>query len=95
MGYGTRETCGTTYYFKQNDQAVIQILKTQKNPILRHLHRTHRVNVSWFCEAFRNLKEAELMYCKTDEMAADIFTKAFTNRIKWNAALELIGIIHT
>ena len=28
-------------------------------------------------------------------MAADIFTKAFTNPIKWNAALDLKGITHT
>ena len=49
----------------------------------------------WLCEVFKNLKEVELMYCKTDEMAAGIFTKAFTNPIKLNAALGLIGIIHT
>ena len=47
------------------------------------------------CEVFKNLKEVELKYCKADEMAAGIFTKAFANRIKWNAALEMIGIIHT
>ena len=76
-------------------QLRIQISKTQKNPILRHLNRTHRVNVSWLCEVFKNLKEVGLKYCKTDEMAADIFTQAFTNPIKWNVALELIGIIHT
>ena len=49
----------------------------------------------WLCEVFKNLKEVELKYCKADEMAAGIFTKAFANRIKWNAALEMIGIIHT
>ena len=81
--------------FQEENQAIIQILKTQKNPILRHLNRTHRVNVSWLCEVFKNLKAVELKYCKIDEMAADIFTKAFTNPIKWNAALELIGVIHT
>ena len=48
------------------------------NPTLRHLNRTHRVNVSWLCEVFKNHKEVELKYCKADEMAADIFTKAFT-----------------
>ena len=80
--------------FHEDNQATIQILKTQKNPTLRHLNRTHRVNVSWLCEVFRNLKEVELVYCKTDAMAADIFTKAFTNPIKWNAALDLIGITH-
>ena len=83
----------TKLVFQEDNQATIQILKTQKNPTLRHLNRTHRVNVSWLCEVFRNLKEVELKYCKTGEMAADIFTKAFTNPIKWNAALELIGII--
>ena len=80
--------------FQEDNQATIQTLKTQRNPTLRHLNRTHRVNVSWLCEVFRNLKGVELKYCKTDEMAADIFTKAFTNPMKWNAALNLIGIIY-
>ena len=84
----------TKLVFQEDDQATLQILKTQKNPTLRHRNRTHRVNVSWLCEVFRNLKEVELKYCKTDEMAADIFTKAFTNPIKWNAALNLVGIIY-
>ena len=83
----------TKLVFQEDNQATIQILKIQKNSILRHLNRTHRVNVSWLCEVFRNLKEIELNYCKT-EMAADIFTKAFTNPIKWNAALDVIGIIY-
>ena len=83
----------TKLTFQEDNQATIQILKIQKNPTLRHLNRTHRVNASWLCEVFRNLKEAELKYCKTDEMAVDIFTKVFANRIKWKAALDLIGII--
>ena len=85
----------TKRVFQEDNQATIQILKTQKNPTLRHLNRTHRVNASWLCEVFRNLNEVEPKYCKTDEMAADIFTKAFTNPIKWNAALDLIGIAYT
>ena len=85
----------TKLVFQEDNQATIQILKAQKNPTLRHLNGTHRVNVSWLCEVFKNLDEVEVKYCKTDEMAADIFTKAFTNPIKWNAALDLIGIIHT
>ena len=81
--------------FRGDNQANVQIFKKEKDPTLRHLGRTHRVNVSWVCGAFKGLKEVELMYCKTDEMAADIFAKAVTNPITWNAALELIGIIHT
>ena len=81
--------------FQEDNQATIHILKTQKDPTLRHLNRTHRVNASWLCEVFKNFKEVELTYCKTDAVAADIFTKAFTNFIKWQAALDLIGITHT
>ena len=81
--------------FQGDNQATIQIVKIQKNPTLRHLNRTHRVNVSWLCEVFKNLKEVEIKYCKTDDMAAGIFTKAFANPIQWNAALDLIGLIHT
>ena len=81
--------------FQEDSQAIIQIVKTQKYPTLRHLNRTHRVNISWLCEMFQNLKEVGFIYCKTDAMAAGIFTKAFTNPIKWRAALDLIGITHT
>ena len=80
--------------FQEDNQATLQILKTQKTPISRCPNRTHRVNVSWLCEVLKHLNEVALKYCKTDEMAAAIFTKAFTNPIKWNAALELIGIMH-
>ena len=38
--------------FQEDNQAIIQILKTSKNPALRHLSRTHRVNISWLCEVF-------------------------------------------
>ena len=85
----------TKLVFQEDNQATIRILKTQKNPTLRHLNRTHRVSVSWLCEVFKNLNDVELKHCKTDEMAAGIFTKAFANPVNWNAALELIGIIHT
>ena len=59
--------------FQEDNQATIQILNT--NPALRHLSRTRRVNVSWLCEVFKNLREVELVYCKSDAMAADIFTR--------------------
>ena len=85
----------TKLVFQEDNQATIQILKTQKNPTSRQLNRTHRVNVSWLCEVVRNLNEVELKYCKTDGMAADIFSKASTNPTKWNAALDLIGVTHT
>ena len=43
--------------FQEDNQATIQILKTAKNPALRHLSRTHRVNISWLCEVFKELRD--------------------------------------
>jgi hypothetical protein len=36
-------------------------------------------------------QSAELEYCKTDDQAADIFTKALPPQ-KWGPALRLLGI---
>ena len=46
----------------------VRLFFQENNPTLRHLNRTHRVNVSWLCEIFKNLKEVELRCCKTDEV---------------------------
>ena len=44
---------------------------------------------------FRNDKQISLVYCKTDDMAADIFTKPFHNATKWIPALSNINMIDT
>ena len=76
--------------FQEDNQATIQIPNTE-NPTLRHVSRTHRVNVPWSCEECKNPKEAELAHCKTDATAADLCTKALTHPIKWQALLDMIG----
>jgi len=60
---------------------------------MRHVNRTHRVNADWLTEVFRNDNQVKLHYCKTEEMAADIFTKTFPNAIKWQPALTNINMI--
>ena len=81
--------------FKEDNQATIQIIKNGRNPTLRHVNRTHRVNVDWLTEVFRNDKQISLVYCKTDDMAADIFTKPIHNATKWIPALSNINMIDT
>ena len=60
------------------------------SPKLRHITRTHKVNLSGLSEVFRD-DSAELEYCQTDSQAADIFTKALPPQ-KWAPALRLLGI---
>ena len=71
---------------------MINIVNTGKNPTMRYLRRTHRVSVSWLHERFAN-DDLILVYEVTCRMAADIYTKAFTDGIKWDAFRTLINIL--
>jgi hypothetical protein len=76
--------------FHEDNAAMIQVCKTGKSPTMRHLGRTHRVEVHWLHEMFsqpymRLLKEESL------RMRADIFAKAFENPETWGHALEMIA----
>ena len=59
---------------------------------MRYLHRTHRVSVARLHEAYMR-KDFDLVYELTTRMCADIYTKAFVDSGKWEAACELINII--
>ena len=74
----------------EDNQATILVIRKGYSPKLRHITRTHKVNLSGLSEVFRD-DSAELEYCKTDVQAADIFTKALPPQ-KWGAALRLLGI---
>ena len=50
--------------FQEDNQATIQILKTQKKPTLRYLNRTHRVNVSWLREVLKIIRRLSLSIVK-------------------------------
>ena len=55
-------------------KATIKILRKGYSYKLRHLLRTHRVNVSSIAEVLQE-EQISIIYCKTDEQVADIFTK--------------------
>ena len=75
-----------------DNSAMIRVVETGWNPTMRYLHRTHRVSVAWLHEQLEPGRDGiELIYEDTNRMAADIFTKAFTNREKWEHAHELIN----
>ena len=75
-----------------DNQPMIRVLQTGRNPSMRYLHRTHRVSVRRLHEAFKR-RDFELIYELTSRMCADIYTKAFSDSGKWEAACELINIV--
>ena len=71
---------------------MIAVCKAGKNPTMRHMGRTHGVNLTSLCNDIK-VGRLILEYIVTDEMAADIFTKAFPegSREKWLKALKMLG----
>ena len=79
----------TTYYlcmqyakilvFHADNESMIQVCKTGRNPTMRHIGRTHRVNIAMLNEICLG-PSVWLRYIETSCMAADIFTKHFADR---------------
>ena len=76
----------------EDNDAMIRICTTGRNPTMRHINRTHGISIRWLYEQFKG-KANELHYCPTDLQCADIFTKAFDNPEKWHHAHMLINVI--
>ena len=74
----------------EDNQATILVVRKGYSPKLRHITRTHKVNLSGLSEVFRD-DTVTLAYCQTDKQAADIFTKALPPQ-KWRSALRLLGV---
>ena len=58
---------------------------------MRHVSRTHKVNLGSLYEVFEDGRST-IEYTNTNDQSSDIFTKALPPN-KWEAALEMIGII--
>ena len=80
-----------TLHVHEDNAVAIRVRETGKNPTMRHTHRTQRISISWLHE----MKDQDvwLQHCPSDKMRADIFTKAFHHKDKWNLARTLINVL--
>ena len=74
----------------EDNQATITVVKRGFSKKLRHISRTHEVNLSSLKEACVN-DDTELVYIDTKKQAAGILTKALAPNL-WDSALEMLGI---
>ncbi len=77
--------------FHEDNTAFIRICKTGRNTTMRHLDRVHRISIGSLHEKL-SLPDVEIRYTPSHLMAADVYTKGFTNAPKWDAAISLIGV---
>ena len=75
---------------EDNAPAIIIVEKAKMNTI-RHMNRTHRVDVRSLHDTFRRETTMQLRKIGTNDQAADMFTKPFTNEEKWSAANAMIS----
>ena len=62
--------------FHDDNQGMIGVVRSGKNPTMRHLERTHGISITSMHEHFKKSNYV-LMYEVTSKMAADIRTKGF------------------
>ena len=67
-------------HFHEDNQAAIAVIRSGRNPTMKHMGRTHNVSLAWLHERF--VDEASLYklhYERSERMRADVFTKGFVN----------------
>ena len=77
----------------EDNMGMVRICETGRNPTMRYLARTHGVSVAFLHERFTD-GQLRLKYEQSEKMAADIFTKAFTDSARWEAACWLVNVVH-
>ncbi len=76
----------------EDNAACAQIIVTGKNPTLRHVLRTQKVDIAWLHEVFRDHKNLKMTLTPAKKQSADIFTKRFNSPREWLWACYNIGI---
>ena len=75
---------------------MIRVIESGRSPTMRYLHRTHRISIATLHEIITGqVSDAKINceYTTSAEMAADIFTKGFTDKTKWTHAVKSVGVI--
>ncbi len=75
---------------REDNDAMIKVLSTGRNPTMRYLSRTHGIQIRWLFEVSSG-PYVLLLYTKSEQQAADIFTKSFEVGTKWASLLPLIN----
>ena len=82
---------GKLIIFEDNN-AVIKICIKGRSPNLRHVNRTHRVDLDWLHERIQTDPGVFLKFCPTWDQLADIFTKGSFSAELWNHLVSVARI---
>ena len=82
---------GKCVIFEDNDAVIKQTIKG-RSPNMRHVARTHRVDLDWLWERIREDPGVYIKYVGTKEQIADMFTKGSFTADQWGKLCRLAQI---
>ena len=85
------EGIGRLVIFEDND-AVIKMCIKGRSPAMRHVARTHRIDLDWLWERMRTDPGVYIKYVGTKEQIADMFTKGAFTAEAWKNLCRLAQI---
>jgi len=78
----------TVLVVAEDNEAVITIVKKARSMSLRHLPRTHRIDLQWLFEVCSHPR-VTMLYVNTKQQVADLMTKALNNPQTWEHLLDI------
>ena len=76
----------------EDNDAVIKMTVKGRTPAMRHIQRTHRVDIDWLFERFQSDPSIYIRYVNTKSQTADLLTKGAFTSLQWNALCELAQV---
>ena len=76
----------------EDNDAVIKMCIKGRSPNMRHVARTHRVDLDWLFERLIKDPSITMRYINTKQQLADMFAKGSFTESTWRALLSLILI---
>ena len=73
---------------------MIKMIMKGRCPTMRHVSRTHRVDLDWLFDRINLDPKIQIKYTDTKNQLADILTMGNFTRDEWNHLLTLFNISH-
>ena len=76
----------------EDNEAVIKMTIKGRSPNMRHVARTHRVDLDWLFERIREDPGISIRYVNTKDQIADLLTKGAFTTVTWKTLCSLSSI---
>ena len=76
----------------EDNDAVIKMCVKVRAPTMRHMQRTHRIDIDALFDIIHTDKGIWIKYINTKLQIADIFTKGAFSQFQWNALCALLQV---